>query len=287
MEYRGLRSLDDFRRVVDLEKRIWEYADAEDVVPVPILAVNVKRGGILVGAFDADEMVGFVYSLPGVRRQQLVQWSHMLGVVERCRSAGLGFQLKLEQRLRTLRMGVDLIEWTFDPMQALNAHLNFRKLGVIVSEYEENIYGESSSPLHRGTPTDRFVAEWWVRSSRVNERVAAAGRASGGATGHRGEVPDAPSINATTPSGPWLACDRIDRSLTSPRLRVEIPTGFSEMQLREPDLAHAWRGATRDIFTAYLHRGYRIVEFVLDRQTARGWYVLTRVDEGGDQLTGH
>src|SRR6185295_7122592 len=107
----------------------------------------------------------------------------MAGVVAEYRSAGLGRTLKLLQRDRTLAMGLDLIEWTYDPLQAMNAHLNFAKLGVIVEEYAENIYGTSSSPLHQGNPTDRFVAEWWIRTPHVERRLAASGqialRASG------------------------------------------------------------------------------------------------------------
>ena len=96
----------------------------------------------------------------------------MAGVVDEYRSAGLGRTLKLLQRDRTLAMGLDLIEWTYDPLQAMNAHLNFAKLGVVAEEYAENIYGTSSSPLHQGNPTDRFVAEWWIRDAA---RRAAAG----------------------------------------------------------------------------------------------------------------
>ena len=87
---------------------------------------------------------------PGLKDGRLIQWSHMLGVVPDARHAGIGLALKLAQREEALRAGVELIEWTFDPLQTLNAHLNFARLGVIVEEYEENIYGESSSPLHRG-----------------------------------------------------------------------------------------------------------------------------------------
>ena len=100
-----------------------------------------------------------------------MQWSHMLGVAEPHRGTGLGRLLKIEQRRRTLAMGLDLIEWTYDPLQALNAHFNFVKLAVVVEEYEENVYGESSSVLHRGTPTDRFVARWWIRDPRVERRL--------------------------------------------------------------------------------------------------------------------
>lgn len=265
---RDLTSLDDFRAVVELETRVWGYTDAEDVVPVPVLVITVKRGGILIGAFDpAGRMVGFVYSLPGVKDGRLMQWSHMLGVVDSYRNSGLGHRLKLEQRARALEMGLDLIEWTFDPMQALNAHLNFAKLGVVVEEYEENIYGDSSSPLHRGTPTDRFVAEWWIRSPRVEQRLTA-----GASIGQA--VLDAPVVNGTRPAGEWLECASVDLTATGPRLLVEIPAGFTEMQARMPDLARAWRLNSREIFMHYLGRGYRVVEFLLDRASRRGWYIL-------------
>lgn len=265
---RDLTTLDDFRAVVDLEKRVWGYTDAEDVVPVPVLVITVKRGGILIGAFDpAGQMVGFVYSLPGVKDRRLMQWSHMLGVVDSYRNSGLGHRLKLEQRARALGMGVDLIEWTFDPMQALNAHLNFAKLGVVVAEYEENIYGASSSPLHRGSPTDRFVAEWWIRSARVEQRLSP--------SAPRGPAMiEAPVVNRTRVAGEWLECTSVDLATKGPRLLVEIPAGFTEMQARASDLARAWRMASRGMFVHYLEGGYRVVDFLLDRASRRGWYVL-------------
>jgi predicted GNAT superfamily acetyltransferase len=167
-------------------------------------------------------------------------------------------------------MGIELIEWTYDPLQALNAHLNFRKLGIVVGEYEENIYGESSSPLHRGNPTDRFVAEWWVRSPHVERRLS--GSRPGG---HAAEIEQAASVNKTRRADGWLECESSDLSLANARLGVEIPIGFSEMLIRRPDLALAWRIETRKIFTHYFARGYRAVEFFLDREKGRGTYLLT------------
>ena len=269
--YRDLHSLEELRRVVELEKAVWRYTDADDVVPVPILAINVKRGGILIGAFDSENrMVGFVYSLPGLKDGQVVQWSHMLGVLDDYRNAGLGRTLKLLQRGRALGMGVQVIEWTFDPMQAMNAHLNLAKLGAVIEEYEENIYGESSSLLHRGTPTDRFVAVWTLESPRVVERITSASPAAVQPVGAL------PSANATREVGGWLTCASIDLEVEAPRVRVEIPMGFGDMLLAAPDVARDWRAASRRIFTSYLPRGYRILEFTLDRPHARGWYVLDR-----------
>src|SRR4051795_579646 len=80
ISYRDLTSLADFATVVDLEQEIWGPGYTEPV-PVPILAITVKRGGILIGAFDGDRMVGFVYSLPGLKNGRPVQWSHMAGVI--------------------------------------------------------------------------------------------------------------------------------------------------------------------------------------------------------------
>ena len=137
MEIRPLTTLEECRQVAVLEKTVWGYTDAEDVVPPPVLIVSIKRGGILLGAFDdGGSMRGFVYSMPAIKDGRPTQWSHMLGVMPEMRAAGLGARLKLAQRRAALDMGMDLIEWTYDPLQAMNAHLNFTKLGVIVEEYE-------------------------------------------------------------------------------------------------------------------------------------------------------
>ncbi|HXH05626.1 MAG TPA: hypothetical protein VNI83_03450 [Vicinamibacterales bacterium] len=267
---RPLTTLEDCRRVVELEKRIWGYTDAEDVVPVPILMVTVRRGGILLGAFDeSGDLAGFVYSLPALKHGRPTQWSHMLGVLPHARNAGVGRRLKLEQRRAALAMGLDLIEWTFDPLQALNAHFNFARLGVVAAEYEVNIYGESSSPLHRGTPTDRLIAEWHLTSPRVVERI-------GRSEIPGGPPPDLPVVNVLEPGPDWPACGAVDPARAEPRVGVDIPTGFTELQAARPDLALAWRLATREIFTAYLARGYRVVDFHLLRGERRGRYELAR-----------
>ncbi|HZR24162.1 MAG TPA: hypothetical protein VFA59_11280 [Vicinamibacterales bacterium] len=245
--YRDLTTLDECAAVVDLERRIWG-PDYDDVVPTPILKVTAMRGAILIGAFADARMIGFVYSLPGLKDRRPMQWSHMLGVLDEFRSDGIGHRLKMLQRDRTLEQGLDLIEWTYDPMQALNAHLNFSKLGVVVEEYEENVYGESKSPLHRGNPTDRFVAEWHIRD--------------------------------TKPAADWTGAVCVNRGthadlhVDAPKVTVEIPTGFTEMLSAAPDLAVAWRMATRLIFTTYFSRGYRAVDFSLDRAARKGTYLL-------------
>ena len=274
MHIRPLTTLEDCRRVVDLEKRVWGYTDAEDVVPAPILIVTIKRGGVLLGAFTDDgQMTGFVYSIPGLKHGKATQWSHMLGVVADARSAGLGRRLKLAQREATLALGIELVEWTYDPLQALNAHLNFARLGVVVEEYEENIYGESSSPLHRGSPTDRFVAEWHLTTPHVARRI---GHESAPAI-RDASLLSAPVVNPAK-AGTWLQPVEGELAHESRRVLVEIPIGISDMQAADAGLALEWRMTTRRVFQSYLARGYRVVDFFLSRETRRGHYLLALPD---------
>jgi predicted GNAT superfamily acetyltransferase len=160
-------------------------------------------------------------------------------------------------------MGLELIEWTYDPLQAANAHLNFVKLGVVVEEYLENVYGESGSPLHQGNPTDRFVAEWHIGAPRPAEAFSVA-------------AGDAVAVNRTQWSDGWIEGVDVDLSAEAPRLTVDIPVGFTDMLARAPERAMAWRVCTRAIFTTYLDRGYRVVAFFLDRDAGKGTYLLSR-----------
>jgi chorismate synthase len=265
--YRDLTTLEEFAAVVELERRIWGTG-YEDVVPVPILAITVMRGGVLVGAFDGETMIGFVYGLAAMKHGKPTHWSHMLGVVDEFRAAGVGVELKRLQRDRTRKMGLDLVEWTYDPMQAMNAHLNFAKLGVVVDEYEVNVYGVSHSPLHGGNPTDRFVCEWKINDPRVEQRIA------GGAP--LASVLTVEPALRTKAAGAWLAPDAADLSIEAKRVSVEIPTGFTDMLAQAPDLALEWRMATREAFTSYFRRGYKAVEFFLDRPARSGAYMLVK-----------
>lgn len=269
---RPLKDLDDCRQVVELEKRVWQYPDAEDVVPAAVLLVSVKRGGILLGAFDSASgaMVGFVYSMAALKEGQISQWSHMLGVLPESRGTGLGSALKRAQRAAALEMGVSLIEWTFDPLQALNAHLNFAALGVVSDQYAENLYGASSSPLHQGSPTDRLIVQWRLDSEHVTRRLQPPGL--------RVRAHDAsgvPVVNPVEESGGWLVCTDVQTSRDDRRVAIEIPIA-ADMAAAAPPLAHEWRMATRLAFTSYFARGYRAVDFFLDRAAGRGRYLLAR-----------
>ncbi len=171
IEIRQLFHLDEFSEVVRLQKVIWGFADIE-LLPVRFLVVVSKVGGHVFGAFDTSQpgppMVGFCFAIPGVKTPaRPYLHSHMLGVLPEYHNAGIGRNLKLRQREEALSRGIELIEWTFDPMELKNAYLNIERLGVIVRRYYENQYGVTQSPLHGGLPTDRVIAEWWLKSPRV------------------------------------------------------------------------------------------------------------------------
>lgn len=168
---RELSTEAELREAVALQKTIWGFDDA-DLLPFRMMVVATKIGGQLLGAFAEERMVAFCLAIPGLKEPlKPYLHSHMLGVLPEYRNAGLGRALKLRQRDDALARGIDLIEWTFDPLELKNAHFNIEKLGAIVRRYVRNQYGRSSSHLHGGLPTDRCVAEWWIRKPRVRGEV--------------------------------------------------------------------------------------------------------------------
>jgi predicted GNAT superfamily acetyltransferase len=164
----SLTSLEDFERCVVLQLEVWGYSDG-DVIPRRVFVVAQRIGGQVLGAFDGDTIVGFAMSLPGYRDGRPYLHSHMLAVLPQYRNSGIGRRLKLAQRDDAIARGFDLMEWTFDPLEIRNSHLNISRLGVIVRRYQADFYGPSSSPLQGGLPTDRLYAEWWLRSERVSD----------------------------------------------------------------------------------------------------------------------
>ena len=174
----NIRMMEDAEEMsvcVELQQRIWGY-DPIDTVPDQIFIVAKKTGGQVMTAYDLDTPVGFALAFAATREGRTYLHSHMVGVVEEYQNRGVGRLLKLAQREDALQRGIDLIEWTFDPLQLKNAHFNIQRLGAIVRHYIPNLYGRTSSPLHAGLPTDRLVAEWWVRSRRVEDVLAGRGR---------------------------------------------------------------------------------------------------------------
>lgn len=163
---RHCHGIDELRACVTLQKEVWNFSDAE-LVPLRMFVVAEKVGGQVMGAFEGDVMVGFALAIPGMRSRHVYLHSHMLAVRKEYRNHGLGRRLKLFQREDALARGIELIEWTFDPLEIKNAYLNIEKLGAIARRYNINQYGITSSPLQGGLPSDRLIAEWWLKSRRV------------------------------------------------------------------------------------------------------------------------
>jgi predicted GNAT superfamily acetyltransferase len=172
IDIRPLTDREDLKTVVKLQRQIWGFEDV-DLIPLRLFVVAAKIGGQVYGAFDGAQLIGFCMSIPGLKPGgKTYLHSHMLGVLPEYRNARVGRSLKLTQRDDALARGVDLIEWTFDPLEIKNAFFNMERLGAIVRRYVPNQYGTTSSPLHGGLPTDRCIAEWWISSPRVKTILA-------------------------------------------------------------------------------------------------------------------
>jgi predicted GNAT superfamily acetyltransferase len=168
MVVRKCHNLDEMSACVALQSEVWNFSEA-DLVPLRVFVVAEKIGGQVIGAFDDGQLVAFALSLPGSRGGHSYLHSQMLAVRSQYRNAGVGRQIKLLQREDALARGFELIEWTFDPLEIKNAYLNIERLGAIARRYSVNQYGITSSPLQGGLPSDRLVAEWWLKAKRVED----------------------------------------------------------------------------------------------------------------------
>ena len=244
VEIRPLLTEGERRACVALQRRIWGE-DFAEIVPSSILKISQRLGGVADGAFDdRGTLVGFVFGITGVENGAIVHWSDMLAVAPEVRNRGIGRLLKEHQRKAVAAVGAKVIYWTFDPLVARNAHLNFNVFGVRVIEYVEEMYGESSSPLHHGIGTDRFVVAWPVDDEELAAR--------------RGEIA------------------RLSHTAGAGVVRIEIPSDVEEVQSTDANAASAWRKATRASFQNRLADGYSIQGFEIDREARRGRYLLTR-----------
>ena len=168
---RPCTTLDEFTQCIQLQKAVWGDSDRE-LVPQHIFVVAVKTGGQVFGAYDGEKLVGYLLALVGWKQGRVLLHSHMTGVHPDYQNYGIGKRLKLAQRDDAIARGIDLIEWTFDPLKLRNAYFNIVRLGAIIRTYLPNVYGQTSSHLDRGMPTDRFVAEWFITSPRVQNILA-------------------------------------------------------------------------------------------------------------------
>jgi len=166
MTIRPLTEFKELEQCVDLQREAWGSADI-DIMPVRMLVTQNRIGGLVLGAFDGEHLAGFVNAMPGIRDGSPYWYSQMLAVAKDYWNGGIGFRLKLAQRDQARQRGIRLIEWTFDPLESKNAHLNVAKLGAIVRRYYVNLHGVTTSRLQQGLESDRVIAEWWIDQPRI------------------------------------------------------------------------------------------------------------------------
>ncbi|HUF13471.1 MAG TPA: hypothetical protein VMN78_10255 [Longimicrobiales bacterium] len=249
---RPLQGYAEMAACVSLQRVIWG-AEFDQTVPPAILWAAQRTGGIASGAFAPDgSLAGFVFGISGVEGNRLVHWSDMLAVRPDARGIGLGIALKLHQRQVLLERGIEVVYWTFDPLEARNAHINFRRLGVVAREYLRDVYGETGSELHAGIGTDRLVAEWHIRSSRVAERLKTVRSVEGAATGTA--TSDARGDDAATGG------TREALTAAPEAIRISVPLDIQALKRAAPAAAAEHRRVTREAFEHYLGRGYLVVD---------------------------
>jgi predicted GNAT superfamily acetyltransferase len=266
---RPLQSQEDYRQCVALQYEIWGE-DFGECAPPSILLATQKVGGVAAGAFGPDgRLLGFVFGLSGVRGGRLAHWSDMLGVREEGRDLGLGQRLKAYQRERLLQNGIEVAYWTYDPLEARNAHLNLNRLAARPIEYVPDMYGQAvRSSLLAGLTTDRLVVEWELKDPRVESALA-------------GQPPPLPAGAAEAPivNTQLVGGAPAPRELglpEAPLVRVEIPGHIHRVKRTSMEEAQAWRSTTRRAFLHYLPRGYEVAGFRRDPETGRCLYTLTR-----------
>jgi predicted GNAT superfamily acetyltransferase len=265
---RDLESIDDMRLVPAVEQAVWA-GDDRDIVPVLLLIAAKEAGSILIGAFDEHRLIGFVFGFPGLEHGEISIHSHMLAVLPHYRDLNLGYQLKLAQRERSLAMNIRLITWTFDPLQARNAHFNFAKLGVVSDRYKIDFYGrESTSTLHQNG-TDRLWVSWFLASDRARARLK----------------PTGASPDMQEPHMLLLRCDERGRpvcgdlgsALAAASVGIQIPSEIGVIEERGSGLAVDWRQATRGAFTECLNSGFYVADFLRGSLSqSPGTYVLKK-----------
>ena len=279
----------DLKKIEDIQREVWQAGDLQ-VIPARTLHAIAYNGGMLLGAYDAEEVVGFIFAVIGtvqgldkrvdqVAAARLQLYSTIMGVLPGYQGQGIGYRLKLAQREFAIRMGIRLVTWTYDPLESRNAWLNIGKLGAVCRQYLLNFHGNVGG-INAGLDTDRFYVEWWVTGNRVQSRVDRQRRPLGyeqliaGRARLINEASIEASIDDSALPAPPAGFVESDASL----VLVEIPADIQTVKQADMDLARAWRAHTRDVFQHYFDNQYIVTDFTR-REDAEGhtrcYYVLT------------
>ena len=279
-----LERIDEMPAVEELQRQTWQGNETE-ILPGAFLLASVHAGGLLLGAYVEERLVGFAYSFPGIEadsptdKPRLKHHSHMLAVHPDYRSHGVGFALKRAQWQMVRRQGIGHITWTYDPLLSRNAWLNITRLGTVCSTYLVNYYGEMQDELNAGLPSDRFEVDWWLNSKRVNLRLSRRRRGALDLAHYlAAETPivNPSRVNADGWPEPPEEAEMPTESVLPNLLLVEIPADLNGLKAVHPETALGWRLTTRSIFQELFRQGYLVTDFVhLPGLQQRSFYVLS------------
>ena len=273
IDIRKIDSHEEYYQCEQLQKEIWGFEDIA-VVPNHLLITAQHHGGLLLGAFDGDQLVGFAFSFPGLEEARTKHCSLMCGVREGKRYEGLGFALKQRQRKEVAAKGLDLITWTFDPLQSLNGYFNLSKLGAISKTYLRNYYGDIRDELNQGATTDRLLAHWWITTSRVKARRDGINSSANSKL----TINESNTANQVDEENSGLPrCRSYDLEVESGNLYIQVPQNIGKIRKADPGLASSWRTKTRKIFESYLDRGYAVCGFINRGESS--FYRLRKIDD--------
>lgn len=269
------RGLADYKSCVDIQREVWHFEDI-DLYPIGMLIAADHCGGIALGAYNSiGEMIGFVYSILAMENGVLAQHSLLLAVRQAYRNFNVAYKLKLAQRKECLKRKIRTITWTIDPMQPLNAYFALGKLGATAHSYVEDFCGESTSVLHRGLPTDRFMVRWDIESGAVEQRVET------GSPRHdlRKELKKYKVINRLEDAAPGMTVSSpLKLSSADDRLLFEIPYNLPEIKNRDLGIALEWQGKLRQAFRNYFGKDYAATDFWVAEEEGhlRAFYFLQK-----------
>ena len=270
-----LESPEDMTLVEDLQRVVWPGSET-DVVPAHVFITAVHNGGVVIGAFHDDELIGFVFGFPGLDftpdGPRPKHCSHMMGIKPGQRDSGVGFALKRAQWQMVRRQGIDHITWTYDPLLSRNAYLNIAKLGAVCNTYRRSEYGDMRDGLNVGLPSDRFQVDWWVNTRRVERRL---GRRSRGPLKlenfSKADLHPSYTLQAGTPDLPQPP--EHFSPLEGRLLLAEIPFDFNALKESDFAVARDWRFFSREFFETAFSAGYIITDFIFE--DGHSFYVLS------------
>jgi predicted GNAT superfamily acetyltransferase len=274
-----LETLEEMSAVEALQREVWPGSET-DIVPAHLLITVVHNGGVVLGAFDNDRLIGFVFGFPGLETTpdgpRPKHCSHMLGVHSEYRDGGVGFALKRAQWQMVRHQGLDHITWTYDALLSRNAYLNIARLGAVCSSYRRSEYGEMRDGLNAGLPSDRFQLDWWINTKRVERRLSKRARPTL-SLNHLMRVGVRPLYSLQSGANPWPRPPEHIPAFDAQLIAAEIPSDFMALKSADFSLARDWRFFSREFFEMAFGRGYIVTDFVFDHkeEAARSFYILT------------